>query len=566
MRLILPELQGSGKRNRRIALLGPWLIFIAICGAIAALFSVVTTQGVGVSTGYTDGLFYCDTSDKIRYAYADNAFDKSSPYWDGNLFLSVTMGFHGLTFPQAKAIDICFDLVVGRGSQVLLALATYPLLRRAVLRSMEVRDFSLALLLPFFTERLSAYTLWAMTANMRIIRKKAQGPEPGQQIARSRIRARGKPFFPVDDGSSYMSAEGIKFPQFFVRGSEQIGLTPDYALYNNSDPQLYATLSGYYEASNQTSELYREDWTTFNSKYSSYFVSAYNYYNLPTQTFSDERIAQLLEVELLFNKTRASLPLQQNITDPKNPPTWSYTLWPRNATWGKTRYPTRLEDLLDSTIVVRNTTYNIDTSLTLYSNTDPQGNADSTTQFVWGSQNISVRGEDLAAIGVCLPSKDYVWGFSSLMLFTFCMFTVAVLLLLIVLHYDAYFNSMADRYKLQISPYRDVLDLAEELRSHYGETEVASMPARELDKAMQLDPATAGLETATLHKTRAARWRQSSSRPRIPTWTRLRGDSEVAESSRTDAEVSLMSIGFDAHGSDFKMGKLPAKTVTKQFD
>ena len=187
------------------------------------------------------------------------------------------------------------------------------------------------------------------------------------------------------------------------------------------------------------------------------------------------------------------------------------------------------------------------------------------TRFVWGSQNVTVDGEDLASIGVCLPSKEYVWGFSSLMLFTFCMLTVVVLLLLIALHYDAYFNSMADRYKLQISPYRDVLDLAEELRSYYGEAEVVSMPARELDKVMQRDPATIGLETATLHKTRAARWKQSN-RPRISIWRSLRRNSEVAESSRADAEVSLMSIGLDAHGSDFEMGKLPAKAMTKQFD
>jgi hypothetical protein len=271
MRLILPELQGSGKRNRHIALLGPWLVFIAICGAIAALFSVVTTQGIGVSTGFTDGLFYCDTSDKIRYAYADDAFDKSSPYWDSDLFLSVTMGFHGLTFTQAKAIDICFDLFVGRGSQVLLALVTYPLLRRAVLRSMEVREFSLALILPFFMERLSTYALWSMIANMRVIRKKE--PEYGERITRSRSRidwritlillvgcyilatptflsamtsyqARGQPYFPVNDGSSYTSAQDILIPEFFVGGSEQIGLPPQYPLYNTSDPQLYATLNG----------------------------------------------------------------------------------------------------------------------------------------------------------------------------------------------------------------------------------------------------------------------------------------------------------------------------------
>ena len=317
----------------------------------------------------------------------------------------------------------------------------------------------------------------------------------------------------------------------------------------------------------QASELYKTDWGQFNRNYSTYFRSAYNYYNVPTQPFGDKRIADLLQVESRFNKTRDSLPLQQNITDPQIPPTWSYTLWPRNATWGETPYPTRFQDLLNRTIVFRNTTFNIDKPIYLDDNTDDQGNPYSTTKFTWGSQNAYVYGDQLASIGVCLPSKDYVWGFSSLMLFTFCMLTITVLLLLIVLHYDAYFNSMADRYKLQVSPYRDVLDLAEELRSHYGESEVASMPARELDKAMQSNPATTRLETATLHKTRAARWRQSSSRPRIPTWGRLRRDySEVAESSRTDAEVSLMSIGLDAHGSGFEMGKLPAKAVTKQFD
>jgi hypothetical protein len=271
MRLILPELQGSGKRNRNIALLGPWLIFFTLCGAIAAVFSAVTIHGVGVSTGFTDGLFYCDTSGEIRYAYASNAFARTSPYWDSELFLSVTMGFHGLTFTQAKAIDICFDLVVGRGLQVLLALATYPVLRRAVLRSMEVREFSLALVLPFFMERLSVFALWAMIANMRVNRKEKPEPESGERITRSRFRidwrivlillvgcyvlavptflsamtsyqARGQPFFPVDNGLSYLSVENIIIPDAFVEGGEQIGLSPRYPLYNTSDPQLYATL------------------------------------------------------------------------------------------------------------------------------------------------------------------------------------------------------------------------------------------------------------------------------------------------------------------------------------
>ena len=299
--------------------------------------------------------------------------------------------------------------------------------------------------------------------------------------------------------------------------------------------------------------------------YSSAQLNAYRYVH-GYSGLSSKDVARVLRAELAFNETRDQLPLQQNITDPQTQPMWSFIVWPRNITWGEKTYFPPVEECLNSTIVVRNTTYDINTTITLNSNTNLQGGANSATRFVWGDQNMTAFGKDLADLGICLPSKEYVWGFSSLMLFTFCMLTITVLLLLIILHYDAYFNSMADRYKLQISPYRDVLDLAEELRTHYGEAEVASMPARDLDKAMQRDPVTTGLETAALHKTRAARWRQSSGKSRMPTWKRFRRTPEKAESSRSDAEMSLMSIGLDAHGPAFEMEKLPAKAVTKQSD
>jgi hypothetical protein len=275
----------------------------------------------------------------------------------------------------------------------------------------------------------------------------------------------------------------------------------------------------------------------------------------------------VLESEVAFNKTRNQLPLQQNITDSHTPALWSLTLWPRNATWGETPWFTLVDECINTTIVIRNATYVLDIPLSISSNLDGSGYPYADTLFALGNDSNLFFGERLADFGICLPSKEYVWGFSSLMLFTFCMLTVVILLLLIILHYDAYSNSMADRYKLRISPYRDILDLAEELRVHYGEAEVALMPAAELDKAMRKDPATTRLETATLHKTRATRWEQEYSKRRMPTWKSLRKGSEVAESSsRTDAEESLMSIGRDALGSEFEMGKPPAKAVTKQLD
>jgi hypothetical protein len=52
----------------------------------------------------------------------------------------------------------------------------------------------------------------------------------------------------------------------------------------------------------------------------------------------------------------------------------------------------------------------------------------------------------------------------------------------------------------------------------------------------------------------------------MPKWKRSRRGPEAVKSSRSDAEMSLMSIGLDAHGPDFEMGKLPAKAVAKQSD
>lgn len=265
MKLISPELREPGKHIRYVALWGPWLVFLGIIGAIATLFSVYTN----LKAEYP--LFYCDSSDRMRYKYSADGFDNISPYWDLNLVLSVTMGFTGLTFVQAKAIDLCFDTIVGRGSQVLVALAAYPLLRRAFTRSMEVREFSLALLLPFFVERLSASTLWAIATNMRVTRQ--MKPESEVRIAKARVRidwrlvlvflvgcyvltlptflsamtsyqTRGEPYIPLDNSSSYMSTVNLTGPNWFVQNGEQIGLTAQFPLYNTSDPQIYAACIG----------------------------------------------------------------------------------------------------------------------------------------------------------------------------------------------------------------------------------------------------------------------------------------------------------------------------------
>jgi hypothetical protein len=264
MKLASPELQAGGRRAWYTAFFGPWALLCILIAGISTLFALVTKLGDGVASGYTDDVFYCDSSGGVRYKFSSEGYDPVSPYWDYELFLSVTMAFHGLSFNHAKAIDICFDLVVGRGSQVLVALATYPILRRSILRSMEAREFSLALLLPFFLERISVYSLWALFANMRSRRTKPKTDDQTEQIkfrkARIRIdwrvilvflvgcyvlalptfasvmtsyQVRSKPFRP--DGLSYVSTEALKKPDYLFEDGEKYGLSAYYPMYNDTD-------------------------------------------------------------------------------------------------------------------------------------------------------------------------------------------------------------------------------------------------------------------------------------------------------------------------------------------
>jgi hypothetical protein len=277
------------------------------------------------------------------------------------------------------------------------------------------------------------------------------------------------------------------------------------------------------------------------------------------------------ELREAYNRFRETLPAELSRTDDNDPPQWWITVQPRYQFYLNSDFLVDINSTakLVSMVVIGNITYDMDGNLLrVYPNTMPDSpGSDEIARYEWrlAYNNETFLASDVEKIGKCLPRDDYIWGFSSLMLFWFFMLTIVVILILITLHYEAYFNSAADRYKLYISPYRDLLDLAEELRAHYGSAAIADMPAKELDKAMCEDPVVTGLETETLHRARRERWKQAKasgkSFSRNDAWKRSKAaDGQAA----TDAEESLMSMGFDAQlHSDMGMAKLPARVASR---
>jgi hypothetical protein len=92
---------------------------------------------------------------------------------------------------------------------------------------------------------------------------------------------------------------------------------------------------------------------------------------------------------------------------------------------------------------------------------DFQGNVFTMGLFKGSSYNESF----IRNTGVCIANEAYSWGFSSLFLLTFCVYTVFFATALIALQTDIYWNSRLDRNHQSYSIFADILMIAEALKS-----------------------------------------------------------------------------------------------------
>lgn len=106
----------------------------------------------------------------------------------------------------------------------------------------------------------------------------------------------------------------------------------------------------------------------------------------------------------------------------------------------------------------------------------------------------AVDEDAVVATGRCISQKAYAWGFSSLLLLTFCCATTFFAAILLALEFDIYWHGRSSAHEPH-SIYKDVLFLADELRSRFG-NDVASFSKKALENKVAKDKKGIGFELA----------------------------------------------------------------------
>lgn len=109
--------------------------------------------------------------------------------------------------------------------------------------------------------------------------------------------------------------------------------------------------------------------------------------------------------------------------------------------------------------------------------------------------NILVNQSSVIDTGRCISQKAYSWGFSSLLLLTFCCDTILFATILLSLEVDIYRHGRSPTHEDTQNIYHDVLFLADQLRSRFGD-DASSLSSKALRSKVANDKMGIGLEVA----------------------------------------------------------------------
>ncbi|KAK5713342.1 hypothetical protein LTR17_017652 [Elasticomyces elasticus] len=366
--------------------------------------------------------------------------------WDPQLFLTITLGFGRFTFAQAKALDFAWDLVVGSGGQALVIILVYPLFRRMLLAHMEDRPVSIQAYTSIAFNGIAMASLWTVFRSS-LSHSAGRAARPVRQ--RCSIfpvwRTIRQGFFWT--GTLFVFAYLLAFGKLLslMTGYQAIAgavITPEGStnLLNVSNsilqPRWFVVQDGSRVGLQDRSLVKQDD-------PNQEVLSNYDIYAHLTNAVAACESCFGPDCPLQSNPPFVFFPPPPGAPGPL--PCWSNITLNLTGTLHTTMLSTPLE------IKGRQT-----------------GSPDDYIATV-GVDQVVMPLSYLRENTKCLPTADYEWGFSSLLLFTFCLASILFLIVLQSMAWLVYNHSRSDRLQHPINVYQDAFDIVQELKDHYGE-------------------------------------------------------------------------------------------------
>lgn len=147
------------ERNLRVPRDGPHRLLydtwqpLALLLIVACLTVAIFTTEPGAAN---DTIFYCNADGRIKIR-GDRTY---KPLWDTEQFFTVNVAYGSMSFSVAKFIDACWDIIIGRGGQMLVAIMAYRTLRRSLTLIMETYDVPLPMATAIYCGQIQLTSVW----------------------------------------------------------------------------------------------------------------------------------------------------------------------------------------------------------------------------------------------------------------------------------------------------------------------------------------------------------------------------------------------------------------------
>lgn len=143
--------------------------------SILLLLTAIFTIGFFTSKDpypVADNVFFCNADGNVQNL-GSTSLDYQ-PLWDTKLFFTVNMtAFKRLSFSAAKLIDACWDTLVGRGGQMLVAMLAYRVIRRSMTLTLESCDLAIPTVTSMYCQQIQITSVWQLMRNFPFIRSTA---------------------------------------------------------------------------------------------------------------------------------------------------------------------------------------------------------------------------------------------------------------------------------------------------------------------------------------------------------------------------------------------------------